>query len=223
MPMDNDCVLLAIAGHGNILETSTVRLAAELEISQQSVSRKLIVLENEGMITREASPRGITIQITQAGNQQLRKRYLQLKALFEGTTTISGKVISSLGEGSYYLQQKGYQDKIKEKLGFTPYPGTLNLKTDDFPISEPVEIPGFKTNERSFGALKCYPILIGNPGKAKTGKTKAGKNAPGKIRAAIVVPSRTHHNGVIEIIAPTFLREELKIKDGDVLEVEVLQ
>jgi len=201
--MDDDNILLAIACKGFSRQTSTIKLSEELGLSQQSVSRKLIEMEKSGLITREASPRGMNLAITPVGRKLLRKKYLKLLAVLEGCMKISGKVVSSLGEGSYYLKQKGYIDQIQKKLGFKPYPGTLNIKTREFPITTPIKIDGFKTKERSFGSLECYPIKIKN------------------ISCAIVVPTRTHHKEILEIIAPVSLRKELHLKDGDKIELEV--
>ena len=51
--------------------------------------------------------------------------------------------------------------------------------------------------------MHCFPVLIG-----------------GRFRGAILVPLRTTHNlDVLELIAPEFLRENLKLKDGDTVEV----
>ena len=203
--MDNECTLLALASHGYSLETSTIKLSSELGLSQQSVSRKLIELEKKEWIGRDASPRGIKITITSDGQQVLKKRYMQLKAIVEGGFKISGKLVSSMGEGSYYLKQKQYQDQIEQKLGFRPYPGTLNIQTDEFPSSQPIEISGFRTKERTFGSLECYPVKIGS------------------IQGAVAVPKRTHHSGILEIIAPISLRNNLKIKDGDTVTLEVIK
>ena len=203
--MDHDNILLELASKGFSQETSTIKLSSEIGLSQQSVSRKLIEMERAGLIGRQASPRGMKIEITPAGRMLLNRKYQRLEAALDGGSKLSGEVVSSMGEGSYYLRQKGYLDQINAKLGFSPYPGTLNIKTDDFPMAEPIEIPGFKTKERSFGSLKCYPIKIG------------------QTEAAIVLPTRTHHKGILEIIAPVSLRRKLKLKDGDTVELEVVK
>lgn len=38
----------------------------------------------------------------------------------------TGRVFSGVGEGSFYVSL--YSKKFLEKLGFRPYPGTLNLR-----------------------------------------------------------------------------------------------
>ena len=65
-------------------------------------------------------------------------------------------------------------------------------------------IEGFKTPERTFGSVKCFPARV------------RGR------RAAVIIPSRSHYVDVVELVAPKNLREGLKLKDGDGLEIEVM-
>jgi len=68
-----------------------------------------------------------------------------------------------------------------------------------------IEIQGFKSETRSFGAVKCYPAVINN-----------------KIKGTVVAALRSHYNSsVIEIIAPYYLRGKLKLKDGHKVKVEI--
>jgi len=68
-----------------------------------------------------------------------------------------------------------------------------------------IELQGFKNETRSFGGAKCYPAVINN-----------------KVKGAVVSALRTHYNSsVIEVIAPTFLRSSLKLKDGNKVKVEI--
>ena len=41
---------------------------------------------------------------------------------------LTGRVKSGLGEGRYYMSQKGYRAQFAKRLGIDPYPGTLNLR-----------------------------------------------------------------------------------------------
>jgi len=114
---------------------------------------------------------------------------------------IRGKVASGLGEGKYYISREGYSKQFSEKLGFTPSPGTLNLKLDEpFTLddSESIEIEGFSEEGSSFGGCRCLPAEIGG------------------MKGAIVRPERTGYPAtLIEIIAPVNLREALGLSDGD--------
>lgn len=194
---------------------TTQELGEILGCSQQTASRKLIDLENNGFIKKKRAFKGQKITLTSRGIDLLRDYYIQLKSIFEEREKliIKGELISGMGEGKYYISQEGYVKQFKEKLGFVPYPGTLNIKLEhehDLKIREMldncphIEIEGFINENRTFGAVKCYPVFIKG------------------IRGAILTPLRTHHPlNVIEIIAPVYLRKKLNLKDGDEITVEV--
>ncbi len=186
------------------LNTSTSKLAKQLDISQQSVSRKLRELQNSNIIQRTVTNDGITIKLTDQGKQILKQYYINLKNLFEKQTKLKGKVSSGLGEGAFYMKQPNYKNQLKKILKFTPFEGTLNLKTkenqtESFLINKPkTKINGFKTKERTFGSLICYNITINN------------------TNAALIIPERTNYSlDTVEIIAENKLRKELNIEDGD--------
>ena len=44
---------------------------------------------------------------------------------------LSGTVVSGRGEGRKYVELEWVKQQVKEKLGFDPYPGTLNLRLDE--------------------------------------------------------------------------------------------
>src|SRR3989338_4271897 len=76
---------------------STSAFAKEFELSQQSVSRKLIELEKEGVISRKPGTRGIQIEITEKGISLLKEKYSEIKKLFEQKTAeLQGTLISGL-------------------------------------------------------------------------------------------------------------------------------
>ena len=105
-----------------------------------------------------------------------------------------------------------YLDQFKRQLGFTPYPGTLNVRLNgsSLEVREFLEqlpgkvIKGFTTPERTFGDVRCFPARIG------------------KIEAALVLPARSSHKEVVELIAREKLRDVLHLKDGDRVKLEVM-
>lgn len=205
--------LLALGRLGAGRETvriSTPRLAQMLGISQQSASRRLRALEKKGWIRRTLVDRGQIVRVQPEGLAQLSEVRSILELVFAEKTvvSISGRVLTGLGEGAYYVHLDGYRRQFRAKLGFDPFPGTLNIQLlTDADVSEfqmlkatpGVEIEGFVSGNRSFGPVICYPARLGS------------QNA-----AAILLIRRTHHEkNVIEVIAPVNLREELRLKDGD--------
>lgn len=210
--------LAEMGAYRRIAKISTEYLANKLGISQQTASRYLIELERKGWIQRNITPDGSLIKIEEQGTRELQKLYSNLKVLIEKTyppsVTLEGTVFTGLGEGAYYITKEHYRKQFTEKLGFEPYPGTLNLKLstdydiktrielDAFPA---VEVEGFKNENRTFGVVKCYPALIGN-----------------KVKGALITALRSHYDAsVLEIIAPVCLRKHLNLKDGHKVKVEV--
>jgi riboflavin kinase len=188
---------------------TTQQLGEILGCSQQTASRKLIELEKKGFIKKDMDIKGQKVTITKKGLDTLRDYYIQLKCIFEEreAVTIKGELISGMGEGQYYITRRGYTQQFEEKLGFHPFPGTLNLlleREHDIVVREMLDncpyakIDGFTDENRTFGAVKCYPVSING------------------TRGAIISPLRTHHpKNIIEIIAPVYLRQELGLTDGD--------
>ena len=124
--------LAEMGAYRRIAKISTEFLAEKLGISQQTASRYLIELERKGWITRNITPEGSLIKIDEQGSLELLKLYSNLKVLVEKTyppsVTLEGTVFTGLGEGAYYIGRESYRKQFAEKLGFDPYPGTLNLK-----------------------------------------------------------------------------------------------
>ena len=211
--------LAEMGAHRRTARISTEYLAGKLEASQQTASRYLIELEKRGWIERTITPEGCLIRITGAGAKQLNKLYSTLRAVIEAeyppSITLEGTVFTGLGEGAYYISKESYRKQFIEKLGFDPYPGTLNLKiVTDYDVKTRselegypgVEIDGFKDEDRTFGPVKCYPAIIEN-----------------KERGALILALRSHYDAsVLEIIAPVPLRRHLRLKDGQKVKVEVL-
>ncbi|HKZ95184.1 MAG TPA: DUF120 domain-containing protein [Candidatus Bathyarchaeia archaeon] len=201
------------------VKVSTEYFADKMGLSQQTASRYLIQLEKKGWLKRNITPDGCLVKVTDTGQQELKQLYSNLGLVFEAayppSVTLEGVLFTGLGEGAYYVSKEGYRKQFLEKLGFDPYPGTLNLKlTTDYDIktrgeleSYPaIELHGFQNESRSFGGVRCYPAIINN-----------------KVKGAILTAMRTHYDSsVIEIVSPVYLRSHLKLKDGQKIKVEVL-
>ncbi|HXZ98604.1 MAG TPA: DUF120 domain-containing protein, partial [Candidatus Acidoferrum sp.] len=145
------------------------------------------------------------------------KMHLRLKAIFElepREVVLEGTLFSGIGEGAWYVSQSGYRRQFAEKLGFEPFPGTLNLRLrreydDERRLLETlphIQIDGFSDGDRTFGPVKCY--------RAKINDLEDG---------ALISAVRTHYAGdVIELIAPSNLRARLGLKDGDTVKARIL-
>ena len=210
--------LAEMGAHRRTAKISTEYLAGKLGISQQTASRHMIELEGKKWIQRTITPEGSFIKIAEAGRKKIQQLYSNLRFLIEATyppsVTLEGTVFTGLGEGAYYISKDIYRKQFIEKLGFDPYPGTLNLKlTTDYDLKTrteletypAIEIEGFKNENRTFGLVKCYPAMIDN-----------------KAKGALVLALRSHYDtSVLEFIAPICLRKQLTLKDGLKVKVEV--
>jgi riboflavin kinase len=211
--------LAEMGAHRRLARISTEYLAEKLGVSQQTASRYLIELDSKGWIERTITVEGCLIKITDEGVKELQKLYSNLRYLIEAThppsVTLEGTVFTGLGEGAYYISKEQYRKQFMEKLGFDPYPGTLNLKlTTDYDVKTRdeleaypgIEVEGFTDEDRTFGPVKCYPVTIEN-----------------KEKGALISALRSHYDAsVLEIIAPAPLRKRLKLKDGHKVKVEVM-
>jgi len=123
--------------------------------------------------------------------------------------TLQGTIFTGTGKGKYFMSQQGYKKQFEKALGFIPFKGTLNIKvnpndTKDFlKNKEPILIKGFKSLENDFGGLKCYKIKIKN------------------IKAAIIIPDRTHYDKeTLELISKENIRKSLGLNDKDIIDLE---
>ncbi|OPY50016.1 MAG: Riboflavin kinase [Methanosaeta sp. PtaU1.Bin112] len=117
-----------------------------------------------------------------------------------------GKILSGLGQAQYFLTREGYSRQFAAKLGFVPFPGTLNVLLEEpFPTDgQEIKIEGFTEEGRTFGMCRCYRIRLNG------------------YQAAVVRPEKSRYPPeLIEVIAPVQLRS-LGLKDGDIVEVVLL-
>lgn len=204
--------LALLGAHRKPLELSSIQFAEHIDSSQQTAARKLKALEEDNLISRQFLSDGQLISITKNGLDALGRELLDYQKIFQGNGSIrmlNGRVVTGLGEGQYYISLEGYRKQFIEKLGFDPYPGTLNIKLDTSSIevrkkiNEDIRIQGFSDQNRTFGNGLCFRIRISD------------------IEGAVITPERTHYpDDIIEIIAPVNLRDRLNLKDGDNVNVE---
>lgn len=202
-----------LGGMRGFVSISSGELAGICGTSQQTASRKILNLLKDGLIARRMGTRKQLLRLSRQGVQALRKEFAEYKALFsgEGALTFKGRVTAGLGEGQYYMSRKGYIEAFQRLVGFTPFPGTLNL-TVDFPENEKLGelhegeslvIQEFAAEGRTFGAVKVFRAAIVS------------------VDCAVIMPVRSHHANTIEVVSPLKLRDKLNLKDGDVIEVSV--
>ena len=121
---------------------------------------------------------------------------------------LKGKGFSGGGTGSLFVNLPWAKKQFKEKLGFNPYPGTLNLQLS--PRTDVKELRnatrGIKIESpEGFHEGRCFKALIME-----------------KLWGAVVVPDIPGYpHDLLEILAPVNLRETLELRDGVKIEVTV--
>ncbi|TFF69423.1 MAG: CTP-dependent riboflavin kinase [Promethearchaeota archaeon] len=211
--------LCQLAKERKYIEISSVEFGEILGLSQQTGSRRINDLEQLEWIKRKIDGKTQKLSITKEGANIMLTIYKELRNLLESILII-GEVSEGMHEGGYYVAIKGYFQQFKEKLGFEPYKGTLNLKlsdTDNDILREklksiiPIIIEGFKDLNREYGPVKCYEVYISRMDDQNN-----------KHKAAILDIQRTHHKeNIIEILAKPYLRDYFNLQDGDKLIIEV--
>lgn len=128
---------------------------------------------------------------------------------------VNGKVSSGMKKASMFMQKDTYVKQYDEKLGFTPYFGTLNITLDDNIF---LDIKG---------KLKKHLMIIkGNHElgdvyflKAKITNLKNKKSNKG----AVLFPTKTIYSlNTLEFVSKDKLRENLNVEDGSKVIVELL-
>ena len=211
--------LLLCGAKNNFVELTTNEIAKKIKRSQQLASKELLDLEFFGCIKRNKKSKKYTIKVTERGYQQVYDHFLFLKTAvesFKHVIDFEGHIITGMGEGAYYMSLDGYKKQFKEKLGYEPYPGTLNIKLNSMLFVEAkkemlkypsINIEGFSDQSRTFGWVKCYPASIND-----------SKN----INSSILILERTHYDdSIIEIIAPFSIKEQFSLKNGDYVKLKV--
>ena len=208
--------LLLLGAKDYHIKISTSELADRIGKSQQLVSNHLMELENEGYLERLKIGRLYGLKLTEKGLDQLMMLYSILKGTLEPPLMleIEGELFSGLGEGAYYTSLENYRRQFVEKMGFEPYPGTMNLRLTslkDRKLRRELEyytgiiIDGFKDESRTYGGVKCFIAIVND-----------------QIKGAVGIFERTHYADlVIEIISPIKIRKKLGLRDGDKVKVKI--
>lgn len=117
---------------------------------------------------------------------------------------IEGTLVSGLGEGAQFTQLPWAAREFREKLGFAPYPGTLNLT-----LSGEAWADARSRLQRAAGiaivppsgycAAKCFAVTVNE-----------------RIEGAVVLPEVGNYpSDKCEILAAVGLRQALDLRDGD--------
>jgi riboflavin kinase len=121
-----------------------------------------------------------------------------------GQLVFRGKIFSGSGTGKHFIELPWVKSQIEQKIGFTPYLGTLNLQLtkkeeEKRKLLEPAKGIQIKPQEGYFSGVLFRANVEG-------------------VEAAIVIPLKPiYPKDVLEVIAPLYLREKLGEKKDRVI------
>jgi riboflavin kinase, archaea type len=220
---DELAVLKLLALEGGLdgdVKISCSHLADRLEASNQTASRRLQRLESADLLERDTVSDGQWVVITDCGERALHAEYEDYRRIFETDSQIAldGTVTSGMGEGRHYISLPGYKRQFEDRLGYEPFPGTLNVELREDSVRrrsaiaslDPIPIDGWEGEDRTYGPAVCHPAIV---------ETVGGERYE---NAHVIAPERTHHDDdQLEVIAPEKLRETLELEDGEAVEISV--
>jgi riboflavin kinase len=123
---------------------------------------------------------------------------------------VKGKVFSGSGESARFVEIPWVRKQIAEKLGFIPYPGTLNIK-----LAEGIANSKLLKKAKAIEILPTEGFCRGRCFNACFMDT---------LKCAIVIPEvENYPENILEVIAAINLREKFKLKDGDVVDVKIMR
>jgi len=209
--------LIAQGARHNFVPITTSYLGKTINKSQQSASKHLRELEEDGFIERIMNGRKFSVKITSKGYSEMVKLSSILKSSlnsFPSFVELKGTLVSGMGEGAYYMSLKGYTKQFKSKINYIPFPGTLNVKLHEKEYIEAaqqlrtlngVTIKGFCDSKRTYGWVKCFKAKLNN-----------------SIDCELIILERTHHDdSIIELISKTNIRKTAKLHDGSKLTIKI--
>lgn len=123
-----------------------------------------------------------------------------------------GRVTSGVGEGSRFTELGWVRRQFRTRLGFVPYPGTLNLEVRGAAwnalrrtLRRPKGIPIVPAE--GFCAAKCFRVIIDDT-----------------LEGAVVLPDVPNYPAnKLEIIAPHPVRNRLGLRDRDRVRVRIMR
>lgn len=220
-------LLFHLAKFGAIsgIKITTQIIADKINSTQQTVSRHLKNLIDQGFIQRDLFEKTPFLKITEEGIKILKHVNYEISEILnieEKSNIFFGRVQTGMGEGAYYIKMPNYFEKFREFLGNEPFLGTLNILLDSKHLEEyyfkidkmkPKIIDGFQSEGRTFGPVNCYDVEI---------FTEDKPDSP--IRALILDIRRTSHKkGTVEIVSHYNLRKFMGLVDGSQVGIKFVE
>ncbi len=123
---------------------------------------------------------------------------------------VNGRVVSGSGSGHLFTELEWAKRQFIQLLGFEPFLGTLNIMLEG------------TTNQDILELGQCRILTIYPPDNSYSSGIILRVIIGDAIRGAIVIPQvRNYEPHLLEIVAPINLREKLRLKDGDMVTLDI--
>jgi riboflavin kinase len=123
---------------------------------------------------------------------------------------VEGKVFSGSGEGAKFIKLPWVRKQIAEKLGFAPYPGTLNIKLAKNSVK-------LEKSSKKAESIEISPVTRFCRGRCFKAYLMDD------VQCAIVIPEVADYpEDVLEVVAPINLRQKYMLNDEDTVEIKIM-
>jgi riboflavin kinase, archaea type len=127
----------------------------------------------------------------------------QLLPLVRAESWLRGRVVAGKLQASTFTRLEWVRNQVRERLGFDPYPGTLNLRLESI------------EDRLGWGTLRERPGVVLDPVPGYCRARCFPVSVEGRFPGAIIWPQVPGYSpDVLEVLAPVRLREALPVGDG---------
>ena len=130
---------------------------------------------------------------------------------------LKGRVVSGAKKAAFFTQLDWVLEQCLEKLGFKPFPGTLNIEILPESLLDAESIPGKK-------GIELIPPEPNGPIDSTFCTAQVLPVSIEGIDGAIIIPEekvKIHDKNIIEAIAPVNLKDALNVDDGDTVTLTI--
>ena len=208
--------LMSLGARYNFVPITTRELGLATNRSQQAASNHILELEKNHLVQRISCGRNYSVKITQKGYDEMTAIYNTLDSSmsqYPDQLILKGRLVSGMGEGAYYMSMPGYARQFEDRIGYVPFPGTLNVKLEKkefiesaklLDIMDGIRIDGFSDGKRTFGWVKCFNATLNS------------------VDANLIRLERTHHDPfIVELISRHNIRRRASISNGSSVTVAI--
>lgn len=125
----------------------------------------------------------------------------------KSTVHLFGTVQSGLNQAVFFTQLDWVKEQCSKLIGFTPIPGTLNVQVAKASASQWEVL------------VKSCQLLLNPPGPDFCPALLLPCQISGVNGAAVVPLVPEYPKTLVEILAPIKLRDHLRLRDGDIVEL----